>query len=105
NGSNITIQAGGLFTSTNINSYVQSLTGSGNGGDINITTSGPLTLASLQSYTRFSGTGFSGAGGDVSIMVKNTGSLDGGDDLQLNFITADSSALFGAVGPSGNGGN
>jgi uncharacterized repeat protein (TIGR01451 family) len=105
-GGDVTLAAGGSLNATvDIYSYVQSATGSGDAGDISITATGPLTLTTLSSYSRFSGVGFSGNSGDVNILVHNSGALDGGDDLRLNYIWSDSGAWYygGANGPSGDG--
>jgi len=105
NGGDITITAGGPLSTTSIASYVESATGAGEAGDIQITATGPVTVTTIRSHARFTGAGFAGAAGDVSILVQNAGALDGADGLRATYIWSDSGAWYhgGAAGPSGDG--
>ena len=93
-GGDITLTAGGPLSTTSIASYVESVTGSGEAGDIQITTTGPVTLTTVRSHARFTGAGFAGDAGDVSILVHNSGALDGADDLRATYIWSDSGAWY-----------
>jgi len=108
-GGNITLMAGGLLGfAGSMNASSQTFVGNGsNGGDILVDVAGPINFTNAISTWSDAGDGaVLGDAGDVAIISRDSGAVDGADGITLTqAIQADSTVNGGQTGEGGRGGD
>lgn len=108
NGGNVTLNFGGsLLAAPGVWTHTKGANGAGDAGDVVIDVPGPAFFGSIRTYSRSSGAGDTMTGGDVQITVRNTGAVDGADDLLIGNVLADAGTwtIGSGVGSGGDAGD